>query len=324
MLCARCGQKVANLRDRFWRRCVAMQIPFPPTSGGSPCSNARGAARQPLMFAVAFGVLAVVALFIYFTRPGPCDSIFEQTAPKLAITLQHLKTNGGMVIGSDKVQDLAESSQRIGILCKTCCIAEQSGRIDAGQFQECMNTTRSFETKVVEVASNVDAAISARQQGHLQLVSEKTQQAALAVSAAADEAQKAEKLEKVAASSTGPTPASDAASGPESIPPKAVVITKNDGTTMWVYEDGFSFRGFGDALHLDSGQSVDYPKVKAIDLLGDDNEKAKLRVTIVGGRTFDGTESVTYVSGPDTVAGKNDLGAVDVPVAQVKRIVFPR
>lgn len=174
---------------RFCGHCGASLIRPPPAEADSRRSAARGATRQPLVIAVAFGVLAVVALFIYFTRPGPCDSIFEQTAPNLAITLQHLKTKGGMVIGRDKVQDLAESSQRIGILCKTCCIAQQSGRINGAQFQDCLNTTRSYETKLVEVASNVDAANSARQQGQLQLVSEKTQQATLAASAAAGEAQ---------------------------------------------------------------------------------------------------------------------------------------
>jgi len=321
MVCTHCGHELANPKALFCGRCGASLIPPPPAESDSKRSSTRGASRQLLMIAVAFGVLAVVALFIYFTRPGPCDSIFEQTAPKLAITLQHLKTNGGVVIGHDKVQDLAESSQRMGIVCKTCCIAQQSGRIDAGQFQECMNTTRSFETRVVDVASNVDAAISARQQGQLQLVSEKTQQATLAVTAAAGEVQKGEKLEKVAAISPSPTPASDASSGPNSgIPPKAVSITKNDGTTMWVYEDGFYFNNYSDGLHLESGQSVDYPKVKAIDILGADNGKEKLRITIASGRTIEGTED-QYMSA--TVGGKNDLGAVDMPVAQVKRIVFP-
>jgi hypothetical protein len=322
MLCYRCGQELANLQDPICQRCVATLIRFPPTSVGPPRTSARGAARQALIFAVAFGVLAVIALFIYFTRPGPCDTIFEQTAPKLAITLQHLKTNGGMVIGSDKVQDLAESSQRIGILCKTCCIAQQSGRIDAGQFQDCMNTTKSFETKVVEVATNVDAAISAKQQGQLQLVSEKTQQATLGVSAAAGDVQKAE---KVAASSTTPTPASDASSGPESgIPAKAVVITKNDGTTMWVFEESATLAlaslNSGNT-DLGGGQSLDLGKVKAIDAHVDKDGKVTLRFTLLDGRTF---ETAGWDPQGYGVGGTNDIGGVNIPLKDVKQVVIPR
>ena len=319
MVCTHCGHELANPKALFCGRCGASLIPPPPTKADSHRST-RGASRQMLMLAVAFGVLAVIALFIYLTRPGPCDAIFEQTAPKLAIALQHLKTNAGVVIGHDKVQDLAESSQRIGILCKTCCVAQQSGRINGAQFQDCLNTTRSYETKVLEVASNVDAANNARQQGQLELVSEKTTLATLAVSAAAGEVQKLDN--SVVAIATSPTPASNASSGSDSgIPPKAVAITKNDGTTMWVYEDGFYFNHYLDGLHLESGQSVDYPKVKAIDILGVDNGKEKLRITIAGGKTMEGTE---YQYSSANVGGKNDLGAVDIPVTQVKQIVFPR
>jgi hypothetical protein len=133
------------------------------------------------MIAVAFGVLAVIALFIYFyfkNQPtGPCDSIFEQTAPKLAITLQHLKTNGGMVIGSQQVQDVAESAQRMGILCKTCCIAQVNGKINAEQYLACLNTTKDYETRIVQVASSVDQASIAKSRGDAQLAQQKTAQA---------------------------------------------------------------------------------------------------------------------------------------------------
>ena len=132
----------------------------------------------------------IVGLFVYFTRPGPCDSIFEQTAPRLDTTLHFLKTNGEMVIGREKIQDLAESSQRMGILCKTCCVAQQSGKINASQFQDCLNTTKSYETQVLKVASSVDAANAARQKGQDQAASEKTEQATVAASAAAGSVRK--------------------------------------------------------------------------------------------------------------------------------------
>jgi len=270
--------------------------------------------------AAAFGVMAILALFIYLNRPGPCDGIFEQTAPKLDTTIQFLKTNGEMVIGSDKVQELAESSQRIGILCKTCCIAQQSGKISGAQFQDCLNTTKSYETQVLQVASNVDAANSARQKGQVEVVGDKTQQATLAASAAANQAQKLDN--SVIAFSTDSAPASGASSAASAPPPKeSVLITKTDGTTMWVYRDGFAlFDGSDDhAIYLDSGQSVDFSKVKAVEVLKVDNQTKTVRMTLVDGRTIEGVTDA-----PNGASGRNDLGDVNVPQDKIKRVDIPR
>jgi hypothetical protein len=270
----------------------------------------------------AVGLMAVAALFIYVTRPGPCESIFEQTAPKLHTTINFLKTNGEMVIGRDKVQELAGSSQRIGILCKTCCIAQQSGKISAAQFQDCLNTTKSYETQVLQVASSVDAANSAKQKGQVELVNEKTRQATLAVSTAAGEEQRLDSsvtaFTKVSSNSS---PASDSSSGVGAIPAKAVVVTKTDGTTMWVYKDGFFFNYNEGAIVLESGQSVDFSKINVVEILGVDSGKANLRITLVDGRKLDGTEDFNDDYG---VLGNNDLGSVNIPMSQIKQFVFPR
>jgi hypothetical protein len=90
---------------------------------------------------------------------------------------------------------------------------------------------------------------------------------------------------------------------------------------MWVYEDGFGFNGYSDGLPLESGQSVDFSKVKAIDLVGIDNEKYRLRITIISGQSIEGIEDGHY---GQNVGGKNDLGEVNIPLAQIKRVVFPR
>jgi hypothetical protein len=243
----------------------------------------------------AVGVVVIVALFIYYVmpHPGPCDNIFEQTAPKLDTTVHFLKTDGEIVIGRDKVQELAESSQRIGILCKTCCIAQQNGKISAVQFQDCLNTTKSYETQVLQVASSVDAANSAKQKGQVELVSEKTQQATQDASAASGEAQKLNNtVTAFTKLSENSSSASDSSSGMGSIPAKAVVVTKTDGTTMWVYEDGFSFDDQYAAIVLESGQSVDFSKIKVVEILGVDSGTANLRLTLVDGRKLDGTEDV--------------------------------
>ena len=132
---------------------IASGHPLHPPSGAKTDSGLR-----PWLAKAAAGVLTIVGLFVYFMRPGPCDSIYEQTTLRLDTTLHFLNTNGEMVIGRDKIQDLAESSQRMGILCKTCCIAQQRGKINAAQFQDCLNTTKGYETQVLQVASSVEAA----------------------------------------------------------------------------------------------------------------------------------------------------------------------
>jgi hypothetical protein len=237
MVCIRCGHELANPEARFCGRCGASQTNARTTANDPPRKSPRNPRNRSLWMGIAAcGVLAIIAFFIYVTRPGPCDSIFEQTAPKLDTTLHFLKTDGEVVIGSDKIQDLAESSQRIGILCKTCCIAQQSGKISAGQFQDCLNTTKNYETQILQVASNVNAANSARQKGQVDLVSEKTQQATLAASAAAGELQKLDDSVTAITSGTGVEPTSSSGAGQ---PPKTVLITKTDGTTIWSYEDSF-------------------------------------------------------------------------------------
>ncbi|HLW71417.1 MAG TPA: hypothetical protein VKS22_12435 [Candidatus Binataceae bacterium] len=273
------------------------------------------------MSALAAGVLGVIAFFIYVNRPGPCDAIFQQTAPKLDTSLHFLKTNGDVVIGHDKIQDLTEGAQRLGILCKNCCIAQQSGRIDAAQYQDCLKTTMSYEIQVSAVASNVAAVNNAKQQGQAQLVGEKTQQANQDAADAPGTVQKLAERIPVIASAAAATIADSSPPPNLNAPPKSVVITKIDGTAMWVYDDGFYFNAYGDGLHLESGQSVDYSKITAIDILGADNAKYKLRVTIVGGKTIEGTED-GY--GNQNIGGKDDLGAVDFPLEQAKRVVFPR
>jgi hypothetical protein len=191
MLCSHCGHEVANPQARFCGNCSAPLAPSPLADRVTPASPTKSDSGSRLWLgAAAAGLLAIVGLFVYFTRPGPCDSIFEQTAPRLETTLHLLKTNGEMIIGRDKIQDLAESSQRIGILCKTCCIAQQSGKINAAQFQDCLNTTKSYETQVLQVASSVDAANAARQKGQDRLASLKVEEATVAANAAAGSVQK--------------------------------------------------------------------------------------------------------------------------------------
>jgi hypothetical protein len=222
--CPQCGTVVRHTDARFCGKCGAsLTNESSPreqrksnTGGNDVTGTAAGKRVWVPIFIASLGILAIIGFFTYTTRlyfvhtarPGPCDSIFEQTAPRLQASVQFLKANGKMIIGYDKIQDVAEGAQRVAILCKTCCIAQQSGKINAAQFQDCVNTTKNYETQVLQVASSVDAANTARQQGHEQIANQKTQQAEQALTGAAGAEQKLGKV--VGAIDTSPAPAATA------------------------------------------------------------------------------------------------------------------
>jgi hypothetical protein len=122
-------------------------------------------------------------------------------------------------------------------------------------------------------------------------------------------------------------PTSLAAQDTQVIPskrPKMVHIVKTDGTDIAVFRGGFGFcngstEGVG--LDLGNGQSVDYGRIKTIDVLGFQNHKARLRITL------NNTKSIEFASQCDAnygPGGQNDLGEVNVPFRQVKQVIFPR
>ena len=103
------------------------------------------------------------------------------------------------------------------------------------------------------------------------------------------------------------------------IPPKAVRITKTDGTVLWSFEDGFACCD-GSRVALESGQSIPFERISTIDFLAiDDENKANVRVILTDGRAIEGIEIQ-----PSDASGKNDIGDVRIVAKQVKQIVFPR
>jgi hypothetical protein len=276
------------------------------------------------MIVLLVGLLGLIGFFTYSVRPhaNPCDSIFEQTAPKLGVSLEYLKLHGGLVIGDEKIQGLAESSQRVGILCKTCCIESQTNKINAQQFQSCLNTTKQYQTQIVRVADSVATASAATERGDRQLAAQKAEEA---ITDASKAATTVTSLAAVANSvSSPPSAAAGEVKSPDfNPPPKAVMITQNDGTAVWVNEGSLGFGPRSEGLLLESGQSVDFSKIKAIDVLAHDDKenKEKLRITLVDGRTI---EAMTNWCSGYSAGGDNDLGRVEVPCEKVKRIVFRR
>ena len=135
--------------------------------------------RLSIFIPVTAGLI-LIAYFIY--RPvidllTPCDSIFEQTAPRVDAKVQFIKTSGELVIGPEQVQKLAESSQKIGLHLKACCIMQKRAHMSAEQLQTCIDGAKNYVTRIVQMANLVGEAQAAREQGNAQLANERAAQA---------------------------------------------------------------------------------------------------------------------------------------------------
>ncbi|PYK10070.1 MAG: hypothetical protein DME61_04645 [Verrucomicrobia bacterium] len=189
--------------------------------------------QLPLIIVAATAVLLAI---IYFFHPrSKCESIFEQTADRLGGNLEFINIKGGLVLGREKVQELTEGSQKVALHLKTCCIAQQAGSINADQFQFCISGAKDYETKIIQVATNIKEAKAAEEQQKPDLARQKTEQAR----AAANEAINTEKTlakttESLAATATPkstlqqPSTAMSAVEFEKSSMP-AIVVEKFDG-----------------------------------------------------------------------------------------------
>ena len=112
--------------------------------------------QLPLIIVAATAVLLVLIYFVYQgTGRSKCDSIFEQTADRLSGSLKFINVTGELALGRETVQKLTEGSQKVAIHLKTCCIAERAGTLNADQFQVCMSGAKEYETKVIQVVTNI-------------------------------------------------------------------------------------------------------------------------------------------------------------------------
>jgi len=145
--------------------------------------------QKPLTLLAVTGVVLVLAYFFYdyFGRSG-CDSIFEQTSTRLGGSAEFIKTKGELFVGREKVQELAESSQKVALHLKACCVAQRNGNLNAEQLQGCMNGAKDYESKILQVSSILTEAQAAKDQGNQQVLEQKTAQAKEAVSAASKSA----------------------------------------------------------------------------------------------------------------------------------------
>ena len=102
-----------------------------------------------------------------------------------------------------------------------------------------------------------------------------------------------------------------------------VLITAIDGTVTTVFADSLrQIREWDKSLHLLSGQTIRFDKIKRVEIVGVHEEDAKVRITLSDDRILEGSVG----SGSSTLGfhGENDLGVFDIRMEQLKQIVFRR
>jgi hypothetical protein len=135
--------------------------------------------KSLITLSITIAVLVIVFIVYKVIMPiiRPCESIFQQTSLRLSSKLDIIKSKGPEVsIEEQKIQDLTERSQIVALNLKTCCIVLEGGKVDSEQFLRCKDNAEKFETQVDKVATNIDEAQSAKQQGKTELVNEKVSQ----------------------------------------------------------------------------------------------------------------------------------------------------
>jgi len=134
--------------------------------------------QLPLIIVAATTVSLVIIYFVYQgVVHSNCDSIFEQTDNRLRGNLEFIKIKGELVLGREKVQELAEGPQKVALHLKTCCIAQEARTMSTDQFQVCMNGAKDYETKIVQVVTNIKEVKAAEEQRNPELAKQKTEQA---------------------------------------------------------------------------------------------------------------------------------------------------
>jgi hypothetical protein len=163
--------------------------------------------QLPLIIVAATAVLLTLIWFVYRgVGRSRCDSIFEQTADKVRADLEFIKIKGELALGREKVQELTDSSQKVGLHLKSCCIAQEAKALNAEQFQVCMSGANDYQTQIIQVATNIKEATAADEEHKPELAKQKTE-------AAKQAATKVTNTEKALAKTTEALPAATSVKG---------------------------------------------------------------------------------------------------------------
>lgn len=146
-----------------------------------------GARHKALLFGGVIVALAGAAALVLLRPGSACQGVFEQTAPRLEANIELIKNKGGFAVNQEKVQELTDGAQKVGLHLKTCCSVLEGGKLDPGQFQQCVERASAYEKQIADVAQQIDAAAVAQQQGNTAIVQQQVTQIAQTLQSAASE-----------------------------------------------------------------------------------------------------------------------------------------
>jgi type II secretory pathway pseudopilin PulG len=143
---------------------------------------------KAILIGLGIVVLAGGAALVLL-KPGAssCQGVFEQTAPRLEANIELIKNKGGFAVSQEKVQELTEGAQKVGLHLKTCCSVLEGGKLNPDQFQQCIARASAYDRQIAETARQVDVAATAQAQGQTAVVEQQKTQIASSLKSAASE-----------------------------------------------------------------------------------------------------------------------------------------
>lgn len=143
---------------------------------------------KAILIGLGIVVLAGGAALVLI-KPGAssCQGVFEQTAPRLEANIELIKNKGGFAVSQEKVQELTEGAQKVGLHLKTCCSVLEGGKLNPDQFQQCIARASAYDRQIAETARQVDVAATAQAQGQTAVVEQQKMQIASSLKSAAGE-----------------------------------------------------------------------------------------------------------------------------------------
>lgn len=128
------------------------------------------------IFGIAAAIVVVVlGYFVYDRTRNPCESIFEDTATNIKADVAFIKTRGAVIIGKEKLRELDEKSNQLGLTLKACCIAAPT------EFLKCKEEGSQQEARLAQIKTFVEEAQTAQTQGRTEVVQQKSAEANRAV-----------------------------------------------------------------------------------------------------------------------------------------------
>ena len=118
-------------------------------------SNPFSSRQKLLLIGIGVAGLVGVSALVILRPLDPCESIFEQTAPRLEAHLEIIKNKGAFAVSHEQIQELSESTQKVGLHLKTCCSVLERGKLDPERFQLCIETAAAYDRQIALVAQQV-------------------------------------------------------------------------------------------------------------------------------------------------------------------------